>query len=121
MYLGKIVEEAPTERLFELPLHPYSRALLSSFLAPDPTVRRTPLFLAGEIPSPIDLPSGCYLYSRCPLAAPRCRSGHPPLEAQEGGRSVACYRLDAVRSLPGAGADGRDRASPASLQTGQDR
>lgn len=104
MYLGKIVEQAPTEMLFQNPRHPYSRALLSSYLAPDPNVRRSPFVLQGEIPSPIHLPAGCYLYSRCPLAAPRCEEAHPPLEPQGEGHSVACYRVDAVDSLPGGAA-----------------
>ncbi|MFQ5914165.1 MAG: ABC transporter ATP-binding protein [Nitrospinota bacterium] len=105
MYLGKIVERGPTDALFRNPRHPYSRALLSSYLVPDPNARRSPLVLKGEIPSPINLPNGCYLYSRCPLAAPKCDKAHPPLEPVGNGRFAACYRLDAVDTLPGGQLD----------------
>ena len=105
MYLGKIVEQAPTESLFRNPRHPYSRALLSSYLVPNPSVQRNPLVLRGEIPSPINLPKGCYLFSRCPLAAAECETIHPPLEPQGDSHFVACYRVDAVDSLPGGGTD----------------
>ena len=72
MYLGRIVEEAPTAELFERPRHPYTRALLSAIPIPDPTVRRERLALRGEVPSPVDIPVGCRLRGRCPLAQPVC-------------------------------------------------
>jgi len=72
MYLGTIVEEAPTADLFESPRHPYTRALLSAIPIPDPTVRRERLALRGEVPSPVDIPVGCRLRGRCPLAQPVC-------------------------------------------------
>jgi len=72
MYLGTIVEEAPTAELFESPRHPYTRALLSAIPIPDPTVRRERLALRGEVPSPVDIPVGCRLRGRCPLAQPVC-------------------------------------------------
>lgn len=91
MYLGKIVETGETERIFERPLHPYSRALLSSVLYPDPD-RSLPRFvLEGEIPSPIDLPAGCHLYQRCPWAKASCRESCPDLEELLPGRRVACF------------------------------
>ena len=72
MYLGTIVEEAPTAELFRQPRHPYTRALLSAVPVPDPTVRRGHLRLSGEVPSPIDIPAGCRLRGRCPLAQAVC-------------------------------------------------
>ena len=74
LYLGKIVEEADSEELFARPLHPYSAGLLASVLLPDPALKRSSaITLEGEIPSPIDLPAGCSLAGRCPLADAHCR------------------------------------------------
>ena len=92
MYLGRIVETARTSDIFERPLHPYSRALLSSVLYPDPAREQARFVLTGEIPSPIDLPSGCALYARCPWARPACDLSVPPLEALLSDRHVACFR-----------------------------
>ena len=92
MYLGKIVETGETEAIFERPLHPYSRALLSSVLYPDPNVDLPRFTLEGEIPSPINLPSGCHLHGRCPWAEPRCGDRYPAVEWYEAGREVSCHR-----------------------------
>ena len=92
MYLGRIVETARTSDIFERPLHPYSRALLSSVLYPDPAREQARFLLTGEIPSPIDLPPGCPLYARCPWARPACDLSVPPLEALLPDRRVACFR-----------------------------
>ena len=92
MYLGRIVETGRTDEIFDRPLHPYSRALLSSVLYPDPTRDQPRFLLQGEIPSPIDLPPGCPLHARCPWARPECNASVPPLEAVLPGRRVACFR-----------------------------
>src|SRR6185369_8645366 len=72
MYLGVLVEEAPAAELFDHPAHPYTRALLSCIPVPDPDVAPVRLTLSGEVPSPIDIPTGCRLRGRCPLAQPVC-------------------------------------------------
>lgn len=96
MYLGQIVEEGTVEEVFTRPLHPYSQALLAAHLFPDPDNRRVehpePSALEGEIPSPVDLPTGCYLASRCPHANETCRTTRQPLVDLETGRSVRCHR-----------------------------
>ncbi len=97
LYLGMIVEQGPAAKLFATPSHPYSVGLLSSVLLPNPHLRReTELRLEGEIPSPIDLPTGCFLASRCPMVEDRCRQGRPPVEVVEAGHSVHCYRHEDV-------------------------
>lgn len=97
MYLGEVVEEAPTAALFDEPLHPYTGALLASVLSPDPEHRRTKegatVRLSGEIPSPIDRPSGCFLASRCPFVRNRCREARPTLEEVAPGRFTRCWRV----------------------------
>jgi oligopeptide/dipeptide ABC transporter ATP-binding protein len=103
MYLGLIVEEAPTAAIFEEQRHPYTRALLSSVLYPDPETRRARFELRGEIPSPIDLPLGCYLASRCPLVKDACRAAIPPLVTVGEGRTSACIRHELVPTAAEAG------------------
>jgi oligopeptide/dipeptide ABC transporter ATP-binding protein len=90
MYLGVIVEEADTAELFDRPAHPYTRALLAAVPVPDPDVRRDPFVLAGEIPSPIDIPAGCRLRARCPLAQPVCAQPVPYREVAPG-HFAACH------------------------------
>lgn len=104
MYLGLIVEEAPTQEIFREQRHPYSRALLSSVLYPDPETRRERFDLGGEIPSPIDLPQGCYLASRCPLVQDACRTAIPPLVEIGAGHRSACLRHELVPHAVAAGA-----------------
>ena len=99
MYLGKIVESGATEEIFEKPLHPYSRALLSSVLYPDPAIQLSRFTLEGEIPSPIDLPTGCHLHQRCPWVKPRCLEAYPPFEIYGSDRRVACYFPDDMATL----------------------
>lgn len=93
MYLGKIVEAGPTDEIFRSPLHPYTRALLSAVLVADPDRKRAPYSLQGEIPSPINLPSGCFLHGRCPLAITACSRISPELVRAREGHSVACIRV----------------------------
>jgi oligopeptide transport system ATP-binding protein len=96
MYLGQIVEVGTTEEIFAYQRHPYTRALLSATLFPDPD-RKIPRFqLRGEIPSPMNLPNHCYLAGRCPLVMDRCRAEIPPLEEVEPGRWAACIRWKEV-------------------------
>ena len=101
MYLGKIVERGNADELFEQPLHPYSRALLSSVLYPDPSERLSRFLLSGEIPSPIDLPPGCHLHGRCPWAVDTCNDAYPDAEELLPGRHVACFRAREMNALNG--------------------
>jgi len=94
MYLGRIVEEAPTEALFVSPLHPYTKALLSAIPAPDPKTRRSRIVLPGEPPSPSAPPSGCPFHPRCPEAIAECRSEVPVLREVGPGHRVACIRVE---------------------------
>ena len=97
LYLGMIVEQGPAAKLFANPSHPYSVGLLSSVLLPNPHLRReTDIRLEGEIPSPIDLPTGCFLASRCPMVEERCKAARPPVEVIEPGHLVHCFRHDEV-------------------------
>jgi oligopeptide/dipeptide ABC transporter ATP-binding protein len=90
MYLGVLVEEAPAAELFDRPAHPYTRALLSCIPVPDPDVAPARLTLSGEVPSPIDIPTGCRLRGRCPLAQPVCAEPVPVREIAPG-HTVACH------------------------------
>ena len=95
MYLGQIVELAPTEELYENPLHPYTKALLSSIPLPDPKLERTKkrIILKGDLPSPINLPQGCPFATRCPKASDICRQKMPIMQ-QIHNRYVKCHHLD---------------------------
>jgi oligopeptide transport system ATP-binding protein len=95
MYLGRIVETAPKDDLFSLPLHPYTEALLSAAPRPDPRQQRRRMVLQGDLPSPANPPSGCHFHTRCPYAIARCRNEDPPLREVAPGRAVACLRRDA--------------------------
>jgi oligopeptide/dipeptide ABC transporter ATP-binding protein len=97
MYLGQVVETGAKEELFASPRHPYSRALLASHLYPELGNRRVDRelrdSLSGDVPSPVDLPSGCYLYGRCPMQREPCRNERQELTELADGRSVRCWRV----------------------------
>ena len=91
MYLGKIVEIAETDELFENPLHPYTVALMSAIPVPDPKQKRHRIILPGEVPSPINPPSGCRFHPRCPRRIDICSKEEPPLVEVRPGHWLACY------------------------------
>lgn len=92
MYVGKIVEIAETDRLFQAPRHPYTEALLSAAPKPDPRLRSERIALKGEVADPAHPPAGCYFHPRCAHAIDRCRTETPPLEEVQPGHQVACHR-----------------------------
>jgi oligopeptide/dipeptide ABC transporter ATP-binding protein len=91
MYLGKIVEEGDPETIFSNPLHPYTRALISASLPADPRRQREEMVLTGEVPSPLNPPSGCAFHTRCPFVMDRCREEIPPYQEIEQNHPVACH------------------------------
>jgi oligopeptide transport system ATP-binding protein len=98
MYLGKIVEVAESNELYRTQRHPYTKALLSAIPVPDPRIesQRRLIELSGEIPSPVNPPSGCRFHPRCPIATPVCAEIEPPLEDQGGGHLSACHYASEV-------------------------
>ncbi len=103
LYLGRIVELADGDDLYEDPKHPYTRALLTAVPIPDPKRARQRSIdgLVGEIPSPINQPSGCTFRTRCRFAQPRCAEKVPPLDTLPNGRRVACIRWQEIDLAPG--------------------
>ncbi len=91
MYLGRIVELAPKDRIFSQPLHPYTEALMAAAPIADPRARRERLVIEGDVPSPINPPSGCHFHTRCPYAIARCKIEDPPLQEIVPGHVVACH------------------------------
>jgi oligopeptide/dipeptide ABC transporter ATP-binding protein len=116
MYLGAIAEVASNPDIFDAQLHPYGQALLASVLFPDPEAIRPPVTLRGEIPSPVNLPCGCYLHPRCPFALPVCAVERPELRPFLRHRLAACHRADEF--LPHAEEWAHARQQPAPLSIG---
>ena len=101
MYLGKIVELGPAEQVVQAPLHPYTQALISSVPVPDPTYRREPGEIKGDVAAPIDPPPRCRFYPRCPRGDAQCEAAlHPPLEELRPAHYVACYKATDTSPRP---------------------
>jgi oligopeptide/dipeptide ABC transporter ATP-binding protein len=115
MYLGKLMEQSPSEELYTKPIHPYTAALLNAIPIPDPRENRgrDRIVLEGEPPSPIDPPSGCVFHTRCPRATEICRQVEPPLAEYAGGHLAACHHPLSVSADEIRGAT-RSDASPLS-------
>ncbi len=96
MYLGKVVELSPADKLYSEPLHPYTMALMSSVPVADPRVEKKRIFLEGDVPSPADPPPGCAFHPRCKYSTPDCKEVVPPLEDVRDGHFAACIHLDKI-------------------------
>ncbi|MGF7142066.1 peptide/nickel transport system ATP-binding protein [Anaerotaenia torta] len=97
MYLGKLVEFAKTEEMFQKPMHPYTEALLSAVPVADPKIKLERIPLTGEIPNPANPPSGCYFHERCRYCMDKCKTDVPELEDVGGGRLVSCHRATELK------------------------
>ncbi len=94
MYLGKMVEMATRDDLYEDPLHPYTQALMSAIPVPDPTVKKQRILLEGDVPSPLNPPTGCRFHTRCPLAFDKCSQEAPPFKDYGNEHFAACWLLE---------------------------
>ena len=99
LYLGRIMEQGPARSVYAQPRHPYTRALLATAPVPDPNIRRERIILQGDIPSPLNPPSGCVFRTRCPNAIAACAETVPPRETVGPGHSVACIRQAELAAL----------------------
>jgi len=93
--LGNIVEMAPSAKLYNRSLHPYTQALLSAIPIPDPKVKREHIILEGTVPSPVNPPSGCVFHSRCQIARDYCKTEKPPMIEIENQHWVCCHAVNA--------------------------
>ena len=109
MYLGKVVEQAPTDELFSRPLHPYTQALLSAIPIPDPELKRERIVLKGDVPSPASPPSGCRFHTRCPAVMPICSKVDPPFLEIRRDHFTACHLYP--EGLPSRDGSSASRAS----------
>ena len=102
MYLGRIVEVGPAVPLFERPLHPYTKALVSAVPIPDPAreKHRQRILLSGDPPSPINPPVGCTFHPRCPYMEERCKAAYPPFVEYTPARRATCIRLHEINPPP---------------------
>ena len=97
MYLGRIVEIAEKDELYDNTYHPYTRCLISSIPIPDPEVKRHAMILEGDVPSPYNPPAGCHFHTRCPYATKECSERYPELREVAPGHSVACHFAEKIR------------------------
>jgi oligopeptide/dipeptide ABC transporter ATP-binding protein len=93
MYVGKMVEVAERDELYANPLHPYTQALMSAIPIPNPALRRERIILKGDVPSPLDPPTGCRFHTRCPVVMDVCSEEEPVYQDVGGGHFVACFRV----------------------------
>ena len=98
VYLGRVVEIADKKQIYENPVHPYTKALLSAIPMPDPEVKRERIILQGDVPNPADPPSGCHFHKRCPYAKKECSETVPPFVTVEPGHQVLCWLAEEQQS-----------------------
>jgi oligopeptide/dipeptide ABC transporter ATP-binding protein len=94
MYVGKLVEVGTSDQICVNPKHPYTQALLSAVPVPDPAARKHRIVLKGDVPTPMNPPSGCRFHPRCPIAVDRCKTDEPSLRPLEDGRQTACHLVE---------------------------